>query len=357
MESSSHTLTHTAPTIADFPIITNTNMGDFTLPPLPPDFVPNFLTQPNPITNNDSFPDSVNRIPLLDIYDTTREDRFPRDNDGDPTFVHELIVALDNLSQHKPEWTLTREQWLETAALYSQSLTAGTIKFSAGMGAVQLKDDLPLESRVHLDELSMNVEMLNRYFQLPYDANTLQNYCHKCLTAEGTIPTDWQIQFEHCGRNATATREHITNQYIQALRTTMDQWYESQRAVAHDHIVLKLTNDNFAPEILTLDPRIIEWVNRAVQTSKADMLLGIDSKAKQDAEDQYQTALAQHAVSHENDLAFVRDDYEQRLQDARQYYDKRLAEAESNFQAEYRNMIDQGKANRPIITDPTARKK
>ena len=332
-------------------------MGDFTLPPLPPDFVPNFLTQPNPITNNDSFPDSVNRIPLLDVDDTTREDRFPRDNDGDPVFVQDLTVALNNLSQHKPECILTREQWLETAALFSQSLTAGTIKFSDGMGAVQLKDDLPLESHVHLDELSKNVEMLHRYFQLPYDANTSQNYCHKCLTAEGTTPTNWQIQYERCGHNATATREHITNQYIQALRTIMDQWYESQRAVAHDHIVLKLTNDNFAPEILTLDPRITEWVDRAVKASKADMLLGIDAKAKKDAENQYQHALTQYAVSHENDLAFIRDDYERRLQDARQYYDKRLAEAESNFQAEYRNMIDQGKANRPTITDPTARKK
>ena len=332
-------------------------MGDFTLPPLPPDFVPSFLTQPNPITNNDSFPESVNRIPLLDVYDTTREDRFPRDSDGDPTFVQELTVALDNLSQHKPDWSLTREQWLEVATLYSQSLTAGIIKFSDGMGAIQLKDDLPLESRIHLDELSKNVEMINRYFQLPYDANTSQNYCHKCLTAAGTVPTDWQIQYERCGHNATATREHITNQYIQALRTTMDQWYESQRAVAHDHIVLKLTNDNFAPEILTLDPRIIEWVDRAVKASKADTLLGIDTKAKKDAEDQYETALAQYAVSHENDLAFVRNDYERRLQDARQYYDKRLAEAEKNFQAEYQTMIDQGKANRPIITDPTARKK
>ena len=348
---------HIIPTLANLPITTNTDMGDFTLPPLPPDFVPNFLTQPNPITNNDSFPESVNRIPLLDIYDTTREDRFPKDNDGDPTFVHELATALDNLSQHKPDWTLTREQWLEVAALYSQSLTAGTIKFSNGMGAVQLKDDLPLESRVHLDELSKNVEMLNRYFQLPYDANTSQNYCHKCLTAEGTVPTDWQKQFELCGHNATAARESITNQYIQALRTTMDQWYESQRAVAHDYIVLKLTNDNFAPEILTLDPRITEWVDRAVKASKADMLFSIDTKAKNDAEDQYQTTLAQYAVSHENDLAFVRDDYERRLQDARQYYDKRLAEAEASFQAEYQALIDQGKANRPIINDPTARKK
>ena len=332
-------------------------MGEFTLPPLPPDFVPSFLTQPNPITNNDSFPDSVNRIPLLEVHDTTREDRLPRDDNGDPTFAHDLIFALDNLSQHDPDVPLTREQWLETAALFSQSLTAGTILFSNGMGAVQLKDDLPLESRVHLDELSKNIEMLNRYFQLPYDANTSQNYCHKCLTAEGTTPNDWQIQYERCGHNATATREHITNQYIQAFRKIMDQWYESQRAVAHDHIVLRITNDELAPEILTLDPRIRTWVDRTVQNTKAEMLIGIDAKAKDDADKQYQHAVTQYTVSHEHLLAAVHDDFERKLQDAKQYYDKRLAEAESNLQAEYQNMIDQGKANRPIITDPTACKK
>ena len=357
MESSSPSHISTPSISANLPNTANSDMGDFTLPPLPPDFVPDFLTQPNPISNIDSFPDSVNRIPLLDIYDSTREDRFPRDGDGDPSFVHELQVALDNLSQYKPDCPLSREQWIEVAALYSQSLTAGMIKYSNGMGAVQLHDDLPLESRAHLVELSKNVEMMNRYFQLPYDANTSQNYCHKCLTAEGTVPTDWQIQFERCGRNATATREHLTNQYIRALRTTMDQWYESQRAIAHDHIVLRLTNDDFAPEILTLDPRIRTWVDRAVKSSKADMLVGIDTKAKEDTFDQYQTALKQHSMSHETDLALVRDDYERRLQDARQYYDKQLAEAEAKFQAEYQTMIDQGKANRPIITDPTARKK
>ena len=332
-------------------------MGDFTLPPLPPDFVPNFLTQPNLITNNDSFPESVNRIPLLDVHDITREDRLPRDVNGDPSFAHELIFALDNLSQHDPDVPLTREQWLETAALFSQSLTAGTILFSNGMGAVQLKEDLPLESRVHLDELSKNIEMLHRYFQLPYDTNTSQNYCHKCLTAEGTTPTDWQIQYERCGHNATATREHITNQYIQAFRKIMDQWYESQRAVAHDHIVLRLTNDEFAPEILTLDPRIRTWIDRAVKNTKAEMLTGVDAKAKKEVEDQYQHALATYETQHQNDLALVRDNYERKLAEFRRDHDRRILEAEAAFQAEYQTLIDQGKANRPTINDPTARKK
>ena len=48
-------------------------MGDFTLPSLPPDFVPNFLTQPQPINNdtnaNEYF--DQDRIPLVNIQDNT----------------------------------------------------------------------------------------------------------------------------------------------------------------------------------------------------------------------------------------------------------------------------------------------
>ena len=137
----------------------------------------------------------------------------------------------------------------------------------------------------------------------------------------------------------------------------MNQWYESQRAVAHDHIVLRLTNDNFAPEILTIDPRITEWVDRAVKASKADMLAGIDARAKRETEDQYQTALINYEISHQTDLALVRENYEQKLADFRREHDRRILEAEATFQAEYQALIEQGKANRPTITDPTARKK
>ena len=332
-------------------------MGEFTLPPIPPDFVPDFLTQPNPLNNNDSFPDNVNRIPLLDINDPTREDRFPKNNNGVSIFPDELIDSLHNLSQDTPDCPLSREQWLETAALYAQSLTAGLIKFSNGMGAIDLKNDLPIESKAHITELATHIEMINRFFQLPYKPNDQLNYCHKCLTAEGTTPLEWKIHYELCQHNATAARESITNQYIQGLLTTMNEWYESQRSAAHDHIVLRLTNDDFAPEILTLDPRIVEWVNRAVRNSKAEMLAGIDAKAKREVEDRYQTALANYEVHHQNDLALVRENYERKLADFRQEQDRRILEAEANFQAEYQALIDQGKANRPTITDPTARKK
>ena len=121
-------------------------MGDFTLPSLPPDFVPNFLTQPNPINNNTNFPDTDDRLPLLKFDDSSREDRFPKDNDGKPSFVWELTDALNNLAQIDQDWTLSREQWIEAAALYSQAMTKGFTQFTRGMGAVSLKHDLPLES-------------------------------------------------------------------------------------------------------------------------------------------------------------------------------------------------------------------
>ena len=149
-------------------------MGDFTLPSLPPDFVPNFLTQPHPINNDTSFPDIQDCIPLLEQYDPSCGDRFHRNADG---FLSELDDTLNNLAQNDDkEYTLSREQWIETAALHSQAMVNGLITKSRGVGAISLKNDLPLESRAHLVELAKNLEMMNRYFQLPYDKHTTNNY-------------------------------------------------------------------------------------------------------------------------------------------------------------------------------------
>ena len=182
-------------------------------------------------------------------------------------------------------------------------------------------------------------------------------YCHKCLTAEGTTPTQWQTEYERCSHNATAARESLTNQFIQATLTTMNEWYESIRASAHDQVVLKLTNDSFAPETLTADPRVIEWTNRVYKDARTQRLLAIDTKAKQDAEDHYHSALIQHSASHDNDLAQVRDDHNQALLRLKNDYNIKISEAEARFQKEYNEMIDNAKRNKPVITDPTARKK
>ena len=233
-------------------------MGDFTLPSLPPDFVPNFLTQPQPINNDTNATEffDQDRIPLVTIRDDTREERFPLD------FLDELKDALNNLTQNPDrEETLSREQWVECAALYSQSIANGLVNKAQGMGATSLRNDLPLESRTHITELAKNIERINRYFQLPYDEHVTTNYCHRCLIAQGTTPLQWQAELELCGHNATAARDSIHNQYIQELNKQMLMWYETQRALVHDQIVLNITNDNFAPDILTADPRIREWAN------------------------------------------------------------------------------------------------
>ena len=247
--------------------------------------------------------------------------------------------------------TLTR------ADAYAQAMVKGLTLYSNGMGAISLKNDLPLESRGHLTELSKNIEMINRYFQISYDENTSTNYCHKCLTVEGSTPTHWKTQLELCGYNAMAARESITNQFIQSFHTQMCQWYESQRAAAHEQIVLKITNDNFAPDLLTADPRIIEWSNRAYKNAHTRRLLAVDTKAKQDAEDHYQTALTQYGITHDNDLAQAHDDYQQAYLRMKNDYNIKLSEAEAQFQKEYKEMIENGKANRPIVVDLTARKK
>ena len=239
----------------------------------------------------------------------------------------------------------------------------GLIRYTNGIGAASFTRELSMESREHCIELSKNIDSINRFFQRPFDESMSTNYCHKCLTANGTTPTQWQIELERCSHNATAARESISNQYIQATLTEMNKWYESIRASAHDQIVLKLTNDTFAPEILTADPRVIEWTNRVYEDARSRRILAIDTKAKQDAEDHYQTALAQYTSSHEHDLAQTHDEFNQALLRVKNDFNIKISEAEAKYQKEYREMIDNAKRNKPvitdppIITDPTTRKK
>jgi hypothetical protein len=183
--------------------------------------------------------------------------------------LDELRDSLNNLAQNPDrEESLSPEQWVECAALYSQSIVKGLVNTAAGKGANSFRNELPLESRIHVVELAKNIEKVNRYFQLPYDEHTTTNYCHKCLTMQGTTPPDWQAHLELCGHNATAARDSIHNQYIQELNKQMLMWYESQRALVHDQIVLNITNDNFAPDILTADPRIREWARRVKEDAR-----------------------------------------------------------------------------------------
>ena len=274
------------------------------------------MTQPQPISNDIPITEFLDqeRAPRVTINDDTRGDRFPKVDANAYNFLDELHDSLNNLAQNPDRGeSLSREQWVECAALYSQSLVNGLVKKAKGMGATSLRNDLSLESRAHLIELAKNIERVNRYFQLPYEEHTTTNYCHKCLTMQGTTPVEWQAHLELCGHNATAARDSIHNQYIQELNKQMLTWYESQRALVHDQIVLHITNDNFAPDILTADPRIREWASRVTDDARQRALIGIDQKAKQAAEDSYQTSLIQYQISHENDLERVREEHQRNI--------------------------------------------
>ena len=160
------------------------------------------------------------RLPLLKRDDDSRVEHFPKDDDGQPSFINELYDALDNLAQDEnPDWILSRDQWVETAALYSQALVKGLITNTHKLGAHSFTNDLSLESRSNITELAKNIEKINRYFQIPYDEYNSTNYCSSCLIAQGTTPIHWQSQLELCGHNATAAKDSILNQYIQALHT------------------------------------------------------------------------------------------------------------------------------------------
>ena len=233
----------------------------------------------------------------------------------------------------------------------------GLTQFTNGIGAASFTRNLPLESRIHFIELSKNIESINRYFQLPYNETMTTNYCHKCLTAEGTTPTHWQTQLELCGHNATVARESITNQYIQAVHTQMLEWYETLKTAAHDQIVLKITNGDFAPEFLRADPQIIEWSNRVSEDTRTRILNSMDATAKIESENNYQMTLRQYELSHKTDLASLRKNYQRELLKVQDEHKAKLKEAEEFYQKEYQEMIDNAKRNKPVITDPTACKK
>ena len=116
---------------------------------------------------------------------------------------------------------------------------------------------------------------------------------------------------------------------------------------------MSLTNEDFAPDILTADPRIREWSDRVIDNARSRVFLANDQRAKQEAEDQFQTSLTQYRLSHENDLERVRDDYNRDLDLCSEIHiEQTLNDAKKKWQDE----VDEAKS-RPVIFDPIARKK
>ena len=145
---------------------------------------------------------------------------------------------------------------------------------------------------------------------------------------------------------------------VSKLDNTKSRDFKSRPATGRvEATLLKITNGDFAPEFIRADPRIIEWANSVSEDTRIRILNSMDTKAKIDSENEYQTALAQYTISHETDLACVRENYQHELIKIQDEHKAKLKEAEEFYQKEYQEMIDNAKRNKPVITDPIARKK
>ena len=287
-------------------------MENFFLPPLPDDFIPDFLVQPDAISNDEQLSLKTADPTSLNRDDSSRVDRFPKDKDGSTTFFDELDATVDNIAQERPPFVeLSRDQWIEAAAFLSQALVKGMRKKAENMGAALLHNDLSLESRENLTHFANDIEKLHRFFKIPYhECNSLE-YCTNCLTAQGSTPTleNWKAQLELCGHDATVAKQSLLNQFITKFNTSMHEWYDENRKMAHDEVVNRIVNPT-NPPLIGADPRIIEWSHRYADHVREDMIKYLNTKAKDAAQDGFAHQLVEYEVHHTNDLAIKKQELE-----------------------------------------------
>ena len=341
-------------------------MENFFLPPLPEDFTPDFLVQPDAVSNDEQL--SLNTSDIsFNRDDSSRVDRFPKDEDGSTTFFDELDATADNIAQERPPFVeLSRDQWIEAAAFLSQALVKGMQKKAENLGATSLYNDLPLESRENLTHFANDIEKLHRFFKIPYHEKNSLEYCTNCLKAQGSTPTleNWKAQLELCGHDATVAKQSLLNQFIMKFNTSMHEWYDENRRMAHDEVVNRIVNPT-NPPLIGADPRILEWSHRYATQVREEMIEYLDVKAKDKAQDNFTHQLVEYEVHHTNDLAIKKQELETQFlaevarmcqdTDARietirqQCADQvRLAQAESQRTIEEHTLT---------LQDPVARKK
>jgi hypothetical protein len=345
-------------------------MENFFLPPLPDDFMPDFLIQPDAISNDEHLTLKSTNSTTFNRDDSSRVDRFPKDEDGSTTFFDELDATVDNIAQERPPFVaLSRDQWIEAAAFLSQALVRGIQKKSEGMGAASLYNDLSLESRDNLTHFANDVEKLHRFFKIPYHERNSLEYCTNCLTAQGSTPTleNWKAQLETCGHDASVAKQSLLNQFIQKFNTSMHEWYEENRKMAHDEVVNRIVNPS-NPPLIGADPRILEWSHRYADQVREEWTRRLDVKAKDAAQDNFTHQLVEYETRHTNDLeikkhdletqflaevARIRQDTDSRIDNIRQHAAEqiRLAEIESQ------RTIEAHTQSNPVAQIPVARKK
>jgi hypothetical protein len=353
-------------------------MENFFLPPLPTDFVPDFLIQPNAISNDERLTFQSANDTSLNRDDSSRVDRFPKDEDGSSPFFDILDNIADDLAQERePFTTLSRDQWIEAAAFLSQALVKGLRKKAENMGADSLFNDLSLESRENLTFFANDVEKLHRFFKIPYHERDSLEYCTNCLQAQGSVPTveNWKAQLELCGHDATAAKHSLVNQFMLKFNTSMHEWYEENRKMAHDEVVNRIVNPA-NPPLVAADPRILEWCHRYANQARENLTNHLDIKAKNEAQDNFSHQIVAYELNHANDLATKKQQLEAQLHlevtQIRQDSDARIAKIRQDAaqqirfaEIESQRTVEEAKnilrleeeSRKTTIQDPVARKK
>jgi hypothetical protein len=354
-------------------------MENYYLPPLPPDFVPDFLIQPDAISNDEllTFKDADTNFPLFNCDDSSRVDRFPKDEDGSTSFFDDLDNTVDNLSQEHGFTECSRDQWVEAAAFISQALVKGLTKKAEHMGGTSLYNDLSLESRTNLTFFANDVDKLQRFFKIPFHEKNSIEYCTNCLKAQGTVPTreHWIAQLELCGHDASAAKHSLINQFMLKFNTSMHEWYEENRKMAHEAIVDRIIHTS-NPPVVVADPRILEWCHLYADQARENLINYHDSKAKDEAQNNFTHQLTAYELTHTNDLAIKRNELEAQFHlevaHIRQDADSRIAKIREDAAEQIRlakieshQLIEEAKsglrleeeAHKLVIQDPVARKK
>jgi hypothetical protein len=352
-------------------------MENFYLPPLPPDFVPNFLIQPDAISNDELLTFNDANIPSFDSNDPSRPDRFPKDEDGSTSLFDDLETTVDNLSHQPGSTELSRDQWIEAAAFISQALVKGLTKKAKHLGGTSFYNDLPLESQTNLTFFANDIDKLQRFFKIPFHEKNSVEYCTNCLKAQGTVPTreHWIAQLELCGHDASAAKHSLINQFMLKFNTSMHEWYDENRKMAHEAIVDRIIHTS-NPPVVVADPRILEWCHLYAEQARENLVNYHDTKAKEEAQNNYAHQLTVYELTHANDLAIKKNELEAQFHlevaNIRQDVDVRIAKIREEAAEQIRlaktgniQQIEEAKADlrleteahTPTIQDPVARKK
>jgi hypothetical protein len=155
----------------------------------------------------------------------------------------------------------------------------------------------------------------------------------------------------------------------------MHEWYDENRKMAHDQVVDFIIHTS-NPSVIGADPRIIEWARRYADQARENLINFQDSKAKNQAQDNFTHQLTVYELNHTNDLAIkkreleaqfhleisqIRQDTNDRISKIREDALEQIhrAEVERSYDIETAKirLRPEEDGHKPTIQDPSARKK